>query len=63
MEPDEGFYKWGITTSQAYFPHDYNAEFDNDLTIADWLTQYSENKDTTYVGDSWAVCFLPVKTA
>ncbi|MBQ6386794.1 MAG: ATP-binding cassette domain-containing protein [Lachnospiraceae bacterium] len=49
MEPDEGFYKWGITTSQAYFPKDYNDEFENDLTIADWLTQYSENKDTTYV--------------
>ena len=49
MEPDEGYYKWGITTSQAYFPKDYNAEFDNDLTIADWLTQYSENKDATYV--------------
>lgn len=49
MEPDEGYYKWGITTSQAYFPKDYNDEFDNDLTIADWLTQYSENKDTTYV--------------
>ena len=49
MEPDEGFYKWGITTSQAYFPKDYSDEFDNDLTIAEWLTQYSENKDTTYV--------------
>lgn len=49
MEPDSGFYKWGITTSQSYFPHDYGADFDNDLTIADWLTQYSENKDTTYV--------------
>ncbi|MEE1113526.1 MAG: ATP-binding cassette domain-containing protein [Eubacterium sp.] len=49
LEPDEGFYKWGITTSQAYFPHDYTAEFDSDLTIADWLTQYSEIKDATYV--------------
>lgn len=49
MEPDEGYYKWGITTSRAYFPKDYNEEFDNDLTIAEWLTQYSENKDTTYV--------------
>lgn len=49
MEPDEGYYKWGITTSQAYFPKAYNDDFDNDLTIADWLTQYSENKDTTYV--------------
>ena len=48
-EPDEGFYKWGITTSQAYFPKDYSDEFDSDLTIAEWLTQYSEIKDTTYV--------------
>ena len=49
MEPDEGFYKWGVTTSQAYFPKDNSAEFDNDDTIADWLTQYSEIKDATYV--------------
>ena len=49
MEPDEGNYKWGVTTSQAYFPKDNTAEFDNDLTITDWLTQYSEIKDATYV--------------
>ena len=49
MEPDEGFYKWGITTSQAYFPKDPGREFDSDLTIAEWLTQYSEIKDATYV--------------
>ena len=48
-EPDAGYYKWGITTSQAWFPKDYTKEFDSDLTIAEWLTQYSENKDTTYV--------------
>ncbi len=48
-EPDEGTYKWGITTSRSYFPKDSTAEFDNDLTIADWLTQYSEIKDATYV--------------
>ena len=48
-EPDEGFYKWGITTSQAFFPKDYTDEFDSDLTIAEWLTQYSEIKDATYV--------------
>ena len=48
-EPDEGNYKWGVTTSQAYFPKDNTAEFDNDLTITDWLTQYSEIKDATYV--------------
>lgn len=49
MEPDEGSYKWGLTTSQAYFPKDNNAEFDNDDTIVDWLTQYSPVKDVTYV--------------
>ena len=49
MEPDEGNYKWGVTTSQAYFPKDSTKEFDNDLTITDWLTQYSEIKDATYV--------------
>ncbi len=49
MEPDEGNYKWGVTTSQAYFPKDNTREFDNDLTITDWLTQYSEIKDATYV--------------
>ncbi len=49
MEPDEGTYKWGVTTSQAYFPKDNTEEFDNDLTIADWLTGYSPVKDATYV--------------
>ncbi len=49
MEPDEGNYKWGVTTSRAYFPKDNTKEFDNDLTITDWLTQYSEIKDATYV--------------
>ena len=49
MEPDEGSYKWGLTTTQSYFPKDNTAEFDCDLTIADWLTQYSEIKDVTYV--------------
>ena len=48
MEPDEGTYKWGITTSRAYFPLDSGSEFDND-SIVDWLTQYSEEKDATYV--------------
>ncbi len=49
MEPDEGTYKWGVTTSQAYFPKDSTMEFDNDLTIVDWLTGYSPVKDVTYV--------------
>ena len=49
MEPDERTYKWGVTTSQSYFPKDNTKEFDNDLIIVDWLTQYSEIKDVTYV--------------
>ena len=49
MEPDEGPYKGGITPSQSYFPKDNSKEFDNDDTIVDWLTQYSEIKDATYV--------------
>ena len=49
MEPDEGTYKWGVTTSQAYFPKDNTAEFDNDYTITDWLMGYSSVKDVTYV--------------
>jgi ATPase subunit of ABC transporter with duplicated ATPase domains len=50
MEPDSGSYKWGVTTSQSYFPKDNSKIFnDNDMIIADWLTQYSEIKDATYV--------------
>ena len=49
LEPDEGSIKWGVTTSQAYFPKDNTEEFDNDLTIVDWLTGYSPVKDVTYV--------------
>ena len=49
MEPDEGSYKWGVTTSQAYFPKDNTEEFNNEYTIVDWLTGYSPVKDVTYV--------------
>ena len=49
IEPDEGSYKWGVTTSQAYFPKDPTNEFDNDYTIADWLMGYSKVDDITYV--------------
>ncbi len=49
MEPDEGSYKWGLTTTQAYFPKDNSAEFSGDDIIVDWLTQYSPVKDVTYV--------------
>ncbi|MGG0791390.1 ATP-binding cassette domain-containing protein [Peribacillus simplex] len=44
IEPDSGSFKWGVTTSQAYFPKD-NAEFFEgvDLNLVDWLRQYSPN--------------------
>ena len=49
MEPDEGNYKWGVTTSQSYFPKDNTEIFDTNLSITEWLTQFSEIKDATYV--------------
>ncbi len=49
MEPDSGSYKWGLTTTQAYFPKDNSHEFASDDIIVDWLTQYSPEKDVTYV--------------
>ncbi len=49
MEPDSGTYKWGVTTTQGYFPKDNTKDFDCDDTIVEWLTQFSEEKDATYV--------------
>ncbi len=49
IEPDEGTYKWGVTTSQSYFPRDNAAIFKGDDTIVDWMMQYSPEKDVTYV--------------
>ena len=48
-EADSGTYKWGVTTSQAYFPKDSTDEFNNDYTITEWLMGYSPVKDITYV--------------
>lgn len=49
LEPDEGTYKWGVTTSQAYFPKDNTNDFNTDDIITDWLMGYSPVKDITYV--------------
>ena len=49
MEPDEGSYKWGVTTTQTYFPKDNTAEFTSEDSIVDWLMQYSPEKDVTFV--------------
>ncbi|NLL00879.1 MAG: ATP-binding cassette domain-containing protein [Clostridiales bacterium] len=49
IEPDEGTYKWGITTHVSYFPKDNTKLFDSDETIVDFLMPYSPEKDVTYV--------------
>ncbi|MEC5424380.1 ATP-binding cassette domain-containing protein [Virgibacillus sp. C22-A2] len=47
MEPDAGTYKWGVTTSQSYFPKDNAAYFENnDMPLVDWLRQYSPEDQT-----------------
>lgn len=50
MEPDEGSYKWGTTTSQSYFPLDNSAFFDDcDLNLVQWLSQYTEETTETFM--------------
>ncbi|ADU28159.1 ABC-F family ATP-binding cassette domain-containing protein [Ethanoligenens harbinense] len=50
IEPDSGSFKWGVTTSQSYLPRDVNAYFeDPELTIIDWLRQFSEDKHESYI--------------
>lgn len=50
LEPDEGFFKWGISTSQSYFPKDSSSFFDDcELSILKWLEQYSKDVTETYL--------------
>ena len=50
LEPDEGSFKWGGTTSTSYFPKDNSSFFDGcELTILDWLRQYSKDTTETYL--------------
>ncbi len=46
---DKGTFKWGVTTSQAYFPNENSRYFDTDLNLVDWLRQYSEEKDESFI--------------
>ena len=49
-EPDEGSFKWGVTTTQAYLPSDNSSYFDGvELNLVDWLRQYSKDPDETFV--------------
>lgn len=50
LAPDEGTVKWGVSTSQSYFPKDNSEYFDgHDETLVDWLRQFSEKKDDVYL--------------
>ena len=49
MEPDSGSYTWGVTTSLSYFPKDNTKLFDTDMSIADYLQQFSKEDDDTFV--------------
>jgi len=50
MEPDEGEYNWGVTTSHSYFPKNNDKYFQEHDSITDWLRQYSKDeKDDTYI--------------
>ena len=46
---ESGDYRFGITTSVAYFPKDNSSEFAQDISIVDWLMQYSKIKEETFV--------------
>ena len=49
LEPDEGEIEWGTTITNTYFPKDNSYLFEEDMTITDWLRQYSKDPDETYV--------------
>lgn len=49
QQADSGDYKWGVTTTQAYFPKDNSKYFDSDLNLVDWLRQYSKEKDENFI--------------
>lgn len=54
MEPDSGSYRWGVTITHAYFPQENSGFFDGELTLVEWLSQYSPPSD----GDAFARGFL-----
>jgi ATPase subunit of ABC transporter with duplicated ATPase domains len=49
VSPDEGYVEWGQTISRSYFPNDNTALFDSDLSITDWLRQFTSSDDETYI--------------
>ncbi|MBR5731928.1 MAG: ATP-binding cassette domain-containing protein, partial [Lachnospiraceae bacterium] len=49
MEPDEGTFKWGVTTERSYFPKDNTEEFKGEESIVDHLMPFSPVDDQQYV--------------
>jgi ATPase subunit of ABC transporter with duplicated ATPase domains len=49
MQADSGAFKWGFSTSRAYFPKDNKKYFEVDLNLIDWLRQFSEEKDENFI--------------
>jgi len=49
LTPDSDSYKWGVSTSQAYFPKDNTDYFNVDLNLVDWLRQYSREQEESFV--------------
>ncbi|WP_338350554.1 ABC-F family ATP-binding cassette domain-containing protein [Enterococcus faecalis] len=51
ITPDTGSVRWGVTTSQAYLPKDNSKDFEEPLTILDWLRQFAgkEEDDNTFL--------------
>ncbi|MFI3168943.1 MAG: ATP-binding cassette domain-containing protein [Faecalibacterium sp.] len=50
MEPDAGSYRWGVSTTQSYFPKDNTAFFeDNDMNLIEWIRQYAPEPSETFL--------------
>jgi len=49
LEPDSGEFKWGVTTSRAYFPRDHSSYFEDSSDLVDWMRQFSEDKRESFV--------------
>lgn len=48
----------GVTVTKSYLPNENSKYFDSDLNLVDWLRQYSEEKDETFIRGFWGVCFF-----
>ncbi len=48
-QADNGTYDWGVTITKAYLPNDNSSYFNEDLSLIDWLRQFSKEKDETYI--------------